>query len=87
MTTSKQRMFVERVVNDAIIQAAECSGLRSWMIADGLEVFKQIKDNPNADEQLLQFFAPLIGAFEDIVPEEHRDIFVVSRCEAGGYAG
>jgi hypothetical protein len=69
-TEKEKRDFAERIVDTAIVQASESSGLRDWLIKRALQGFTEW-DRPNAAELMLQGYDDLIAAFEDIVdPDE-----------------
>jgi hypothetical protein len=73
--TNKQKYdFAARVVDAAIIQAAESSRLRDWLISRAVNCFTEW-NSPNAAEKMLQQFDDLIDAFRDMVPPDEIDKF------------
>jgi hypothetical protein len=69
-TDAQKQAFVAQVVDTLIVQAAECSRLRDWLIFDTLRALRgneSFWQDPNAAEQLLQSHQDLIDAFEGIV--------------------
>ena len=70
-TKQQKHAFTSHVVDVAIIQAAEQSGLRKWLIERALTFTDW--QSPNAAEKMLQGFHDLSTAFGDIVPPDERD--------------
>jgi hypothetical protein len=73
-TQEEKIAFVEAVVDAAIIQSAECSGLRKWLVQQAVASFT-CWQHGNAEEILLHSFEDLTDAFSLIVdpgemPEE-----------------
>lgn len=66
--TKKQKYeFAAAVVDVAIVQAAECSGLRKWLIERAVAHFTGWHE-PNADEMLLMHHEDLIDIFANLIP-------------------
>jgi hypothetical protein len=72
-TEQEKLEFVARVVDTAIVQASESSGLRDWLIKRALASYTGWMQ-PNAAEDLLQMHDDLIAAFEGIVDPNDEDI-------------
>jgi hypothetical protein len=68
-TREEKLAFVGSVVDLAIIQAAEASGLRKWLVEQGMGCFIGWQE-PNAEELLLDSCEELTSAFEAIVPPD-----------------
>jgi hypothetical protein len=70
-TEQERYEFVARTVDVAIIQGAECSKFRNWLIERGLSYAKGgIERSGNAEEIMLGFYESLIDAFNSLVDPE-----------------
>ena len=74
MTKQEQYEKILDAVETAIIQAAELSGLRNWMIYHHLKNLKP-KEEPNEELIVQSEGNSLIAAFEGIIDPDDREYF------------
>jgi hypothetical protein len=72
----KQFEWAAKMADMALIQAAECSRLRDWLIFQVLRMLEQYGTHSNMAEAILQAIGDdLIGAFEGLIDQDDAAFF------------